>query len=317
MTPKAPLRPDTVRLDGPFRHQFLHTRGLRLHVATAGDPAAPLVLLIPDAFGGWYDYREVIAPLADAGFHVAAVDLRGYGLSDKPPHGPEFSARTLVSDVAGLIPVLGHDRAVVVGCDTGGALAWIMATTHPQRVAGLVSVSAAHPVDLRRAVAARPWNFVWMCLRHATFHLPAALLTRAPGRIAREIGRFLRLNTTGAFHRSSRGADELTLRLRAARIGNVAPAVVHTARTLLAPVPLRHLPLKVQCPTLLVHAPQSLWHHVYQRSARRVAEGVRVEATSIDGAKNLPHIESPRRFAAAVSAFLRADDAASSTDDTD
>lgn len=302
----VPLRPDTVRLDGPFTHELLHTRGVRLHAATAGSSDDPLVLLVPDAFGGWYDYREVIAPLAEAGFHVAAIDLRGYGLSDKPPHGPEFSARTLVSDLAGLIPVLGHDRAVVVGCDTGGTLAWILATTYPERLAALVSVSSAHPVDLRRAVAARPWNFVWMLHRHLLFHLPTAVLTRARGRIHREVTRFLRLNTTGSFARGQRGSQELDLRQRAARIGYVAPAIVHTARTLMSPVPLRHLPLKVQAPTLLIHAPQSLWHHVNQRSLRRVAEGVNVVTAAIPGTKNLPHIEAPEDFTSTLVDFLRA-----------
>lgn len=303
---RVPLRPDEVLIDGPYRHEFVHTRGIRLHVATAGRPTDPLVLLVPDAFGGWFDYRHVIAGLARRGFHVAAVDLRGYGLSDKPPQGVEFSARTLVSDLAGLIPALGHDAATIVGCDTGGTLAWILATTHPDRVAGLVSVSAAHPVDLRRAVAARPWNFLWMLLRHLYFHQPVAALTASPRTLAREITRFFRLNSTGEYSRSETGEQELDIRLRAGRIGQVPPALIHTARTLMAPVARRHLSLKVQAPTLLVHAPQSLWRHVNQRSHRRMAPGVAVAATSIPGAKNLPHVEEPELFVEAVADFLDA-----------
>ena len=41
-----PLPPSVVELDGPFEHEFLHTRGIRLHAATAGDPDNPLVLLL-------------------------------------------------------------------------------------------------------------------------------------------------------------------------------------------------------------------------------------------------------------------------------
>ena len=42
----APLPPSTVELDGPYAHEFVHTRGIRLHVATAGDSTQPLVVLI-------------------------------------------------------------------------------------------------------------------------------------------------------------------------------------------------------------------------------------------------------------------------------
>ena len=109
----APLPPSTVELDGPYAHEFVHTRGIRLHVATAGDSTQPLVVLIHGAFGGWFDYQDVIAPLAQRGFHVAAVDMRGFGMSDKPPIDPGQDIRTLVGDISGLIQALGHDDAFV------------------------------------------------------------------------------------------------------------------------------------------------------------------------------------------------------------
>ena len=115
----APLSPHVVELDGPWRHEYLHTRGVRLHAATLGQPDAPLILCIHGAVGGWFDYQSVLAPLADAGFHVAAIDLRGYGLSDKPPVEMGQDIRTLIGDITGAIQALGHDKAVLVGNDTG------------------------------------------------------------------------------------------------------------------------------------------------------------------------------------------------------
>ncbi|WP_235840481.1 alpha/beta fold hydrolase [Corynebacterium yudongzhengii] len=297
-------RPDVVELDGPFDHAYVHARGLRLHVAIAGAPGAPLVLLLPDAFGGWYDYAQVIAPLAARGFRVAAVDPRGYGLSDKPPYQSGFSARSLVSDLAGLIPALGYEKASVIGADTGGTLAWILATTHPARVDHLVSISSAHPVDLRRAVAARPWDFLWMLQRHLLFHLPATALTRAFGLIEREIRHFGALNTSARFHRTEAFQEMQTLRAKAGRIDRVPTAIVHTARVLMAPLSLKHQKVKVCAPTLILHAPQSLWARLIDRTRERVAPGTMLTATSLPGAKNLPHIEAPEAFVEAVASFL-------------
>lgn len=300
--PPGPLPPNVVELPGPFEHQHVHTRGVRLHAAVAGDPANPLILLIHDAFGGWFDWSEVIAPLADAGYHVAAVDLRGYGMSDKPPVGAGSLLRQTCSDLAGAVGALGHDDAIIVGADTGGAIAWSLATTHPERVRALVSVSSAHPTDLRRSVAARPWNFFWMAVRGLMSRLPVRLLISSQRFLDDAHRRFLRLNTMPAFQRSSDFAALLELRLKAARIGNTLPAAVHTARLLLAPVPLRLMNAEVTAPTLLIHPGQGLWRHVNARSAARVS--ARVENAVVPGAKTMPHVETPAQFVRVVAEFL-------------
>lgn len=298
--PDTPPPPDVVKLDGPFSHEFVHTRGVRLHVVTAGEQSAPLVLLLHDAFGAWFDYRHVIAPLAQSGYRVAAVDLRGFGMSDKPPAVASFGARTLTSDIAGLIPALGHDNAVVVGCDTGGTVAWTLATTHPDRVAGLVSIASAHPADLRGAVRARPWEFVWLLLRHGTFRGPRHR------RAEREAARFFTLNTAGEFHRTGRFREHLQLRQVAARIGSVAPAMANTSGILLGAPSIRQSNHQVTAPTLMLHAPQSLWRGVNERSVKRLADGVRWESAAVAGAKNLPHVEAPEAFVEKLTAFLDA-----------
>ncbi len=142
------MRPDpsTVRLDGPWVHRDVHANGIRLHVAEAGE--GPLVLLLHGFAGFWWSWRHQIGALADAGYRVVAVDLRGYGDSDKPPRG--YDAWTIAGDIGGLVKALGEPRAHLVGHAWGGMLAWTVAALHPRLVRSVTSIAGAHPMTLRR-----------------------------------------------------------------------------------------------------------------------------------------------------------------------
>jgi len=128
----------------------------------------------------WWTWQQQLVDLADTGFRAVAVDLRGYGASDKPPRG--YDAPTLAADIAQLVPALGERDAVLVGNNVGGLLAWTVAALHPRVVRRLVVLGAAHPLRLRSAIVSDPrgqgraWAYA---LR--TFQLPRrpeTLLTR-------------------------------------------------------------------------------------------------------------------------------------------
>jgi len=144
------VRPDpsTVRLDGPWVHRDVHANGIRLHVAESGE--GPLVLLLHGFTGFWWTWRHQLGALADAGYRTVAVDLRGYGDSDKPPRG--YDAWTLAGDVGGLIKALGEPRAHLVGHAWGGMLAWTVAAMHPRLVHSVSTIASAHPMALRRQI---------------------------------------------------------------------------------------------------------------------------------------------------------------------
>jgi alpha-beta hydrolase superfamily lysophospholipase len=76
-----------VLVEGPWRHRFVAANGARFHVAEAGDPDGPLVLFLHGFPQFWWAWRHQLAAAADAGYHAVAMDLRGYGASDKPPRG--------------------------------------------------------------------------------------------------------------------------------------------------------------------------------------------------------------------------------------
>jgi pimeloyl-ACP methyl ester carboxylesterase len=122
--------------------------GIRLHVAETGE--GPPVLMLHGFGEFWWTWRHQLTALADAGFRAVAVDLRGYGDSDKPPRG--YDAWTLSGDVAGLIKALGERQAHLVGHGWGGLLAWAVAAIHPRLVRSVSALAATHPLALRREI---------------------------------------------------------------------------------------------------------------------------------------------------------------------
>ncbi|MCL1870014.1 MAG: alpha/beta hydrolase [Promicromonosporaceae bacterium] len=138
-------------VEGPWRHEFVPANGARFHVALAGpERGAPLVVLLHGFGQFWWTWRHQIEALADAGYRVAAMDLRGVAASDKPPSGYDTPTRT--RDVAGVVRSLGHDRAVVVGHGFGGSVAWAMGALQPAVTAGVVALSAPHPARVHRSL---------------------------------------------------------------------------------------------------------------------------------------------------------------------
>jgi pimeloyl-ACP methyl ester carboxylesterase len=134
-----------ILVDGPWRHRFVAANGGRFHVAEAG--TGPLVLLLHGFPEFWWAWRHQLPALASAGYHAVAMDLRGYGASDKPPRG--YDTPTLTADVAGVIRALGAAEAVVVGHDWGGWIAWSMPSLQPRVTRAIGVVSMAHPLAVR------------------------------------------------------------------------------------------------------------------------------------------------------------------------
>lgn len=136
-----------LAIEGPWQHRFVAANGARFHVAIAGpdDRDAPLVVLLHDVLQYWWAWRHQLPALADAGYRVAAMDLRGTGGSDKPPHG--YDTPTLATDVARVIRSLGADRCVIVGSGTGAQVAWAAAASHDDVVRAVATLAAAHPLD--------------------------------------------------------------------------------------------------------------------------------------------------------------------------
>ena len=116
-----------------FEARVARVNGIRMHYLRAGD-GPPVVLL-----HGWpqtsYMWRKLISVLARR-YTVVAPDLRGYGLTDKPPGG--YDKRTMAADVRALVHELGFDHVAIVGHDRGARVAHRYALDHPDEVRRVV-----------------------------------------------------------------------------------------------------------------------------------------------------------------------------------
>ncbi|HEU0086906.1 MAG TPA: alpha/beta hydrolase [Pseudonocardiaceae bacterium] len=130
----------------------MSANGIRLHVVEVG--SGPLVLLLHGFPEFWWSWRHQLPALAASGHRAVAVDLRGYGDSDKPPRG--YDLWTLSGDVAGLVRALGERQADLVGHDWGGILAWCTAALHPRVVRSVTALAAPHPLAVGEALRRDP-----------------------------------------------------------------------------------------------------------------------------------------------------------------
>lgn len=136
-------------LTAPIRHDRVDLGDVELHVAAAGDPDAPLTILLHGFPEFWYMWKDLLAALGGDRLAVAP-DQRGYARSDKPGAVEAYRIEALVADVAGLADRLGKERFTLVAHDWGGVVAWALAAALPDRLRGLVAINAPHPALFAR-----------------------------------------------------------------------------------------------------------------------------------------------------------------------
>jgi pimeloyl-ACP methyl ester carboxylesterase len=140
----APAKPP-----GPDR--YADNGGVRIHYVVQGK--GPLVVLIHGFPDYWATWKPLMKTLNAAGYRTAAMDLRGYNLSDKPQGEAAYAMPNLVGDVAAVIKAEGQPNATVIGHDWGAAIAWNVAMSRPDAVNRLVILSVPHPAGMNRELS--------------------------------------------------------------------------------------------------------------------------------------------------------------------
>jgi len=121
----------------PAVHRLPASGGVGLHALVwPGD--GPPVLLVHGLASNCRTWEAVGERLSRLGHPVAAVDMRGHGLSDKPDDGYDFA--TMADDLVVVMDALDYERPVVAGQSTGGNIALELGHRVPDRVAAIVGV---------------------------------------------------------------------------------------------------------------------------------------------------------------------------------
>ncbi len=125
-------------------HRRVESNEIKLNIAELEPKTKkdqPLVLMVHGFPESWYSWRHQFAPLAAAGYHAVAPDMRGYGQSDKPLDISAYNQVEVVNDIIGLIPALGYETAIVFGHDWGAPTAWSCALNHPDKITAVGALS--------------------------------------------------------------------------------------------------------------------------------------------------------------------------------
>ncbi len=132
---------------------YADSNGVKIHYVTIG--SGPLIVMIHGFPDYWYTWRKQMEGLSDK-YQCVAIDQRGYNLSDKPQGAENYDMALLVGDVIAVIKHLGKDKAIVVGHDWGGAVAWQLALNAPQFVDRLIILNLPFPRGIMRELAHNP-----------------------------------------------------------------------------------------------------------------------------------------------------------------
>ncbi|MQY05468.1 alpha/beta fold hydrolase [Actinomadura macrotermitis] len=292
-----------VEIDGPWTHRTVSAGGTRFHLAEAGE--GPLVLLLHGFPEFWWSWHNQLVSLAEAGYRAVAVDLRGYGGSDKPRRG--YDLMTGAADAAGLVRALGEANAIVVGHDWGGLVAWTMAVYHPKVVQRIAVVSAPHPLRLRQALRGDPLGQGWAARHALGFQVPMWPERRLVRDDASLVGRLLHSWSGPGWPDAG---TERAVR-RAAQVPGVAHCALEYHRWLLRSRPrpdgiryAQRMRGQIRVPTLQLHGALDRFTLPVsaQGSGRYVSAPYRWKL--IEGAGHFPHQERPQAFDAQLTRWL-------------
>jgi pimeloyl-ACP methyl ester carboxylesterase len=134
---------------------FVDSGGVKIHYVSLGKKDGPLIVMIHGFPDFWYSWRAQMPALARQ-FRVVAIDQRGYNTSAQPEGVENYKTAKLVGDLLAVVNHFTHDKAIIVGHDWGGLVAWTFAMTYPDRTDRLIVLNLPHPRGLIRELQSNP-----------------------------------------------------------------------------------------------------------------------------------------------------------------
>ena len=131
--------------DYPFAPHYIDVGALRMHYLDEGPEDAPVVLLLHGEPSWSYLYRRMIPVLTEAGLRAVAIDLVGFGRSDKPTRRADYSYQAHVDWTWAAIEAIGLTDITLVCQDWGGLIGLRLVGEHPDRFARVVAANTMLP----------------------------------------------------------------------------------------------------------------------------------------------------------------------------
>jgi pimeloyl-ACP methyl ester carboxylesterase len=162
----------------PSLEKITTTPHLTFDALVAGEPGAPLVLLLHGFAESMNCWRAQVTALGDMGYRAVAPSQRGYsqGARPDPRDASNYHIDRLMDDAMAIVAASGYGEARfhLVGHDWGGSIAWSLADRHPQRIASLTVLSRPHPNAFNRALQMPDGDQAHRSRHHKAFLEPGA-----------------------------------------------------------------------------------------------------------------------------------------------
>jgi pimeloyl-ACP methyl ester carboxylesterase len=158
--------------------------GVIIHVAEAGPADGPPVMLVHGFPQNWWQWRDLIRPLAADGYRVLCPDMRGAGWSSAPDD--RYLKDDMADDLAAVQDRLGVGPVRLVAHDWGGPVAMIMLLHHPEKVTGFFGLNTLGPWALFDLTFVRRVWRLW-------YQMPMVIPVVGPRVIGDPKGRYLRM----------------------------------------------------------------------------------------------------------------------------
>lgn len=134
-----------------FEDHYVQNGAVKIHYVTEGK--GPLVVLVHGFPDYWATWKPLMATLSAAGYRTAALDMRGYNLSDKPQGEAAYAMPNLIGDIAAVVKAEGQTSTILIGHDWGAAISWQTVFARPDLVNKLVIMAVPHPAGMARELA--------------------------------------------------------------------------------------------------------------------------------------------------------------------
>ena len=148
--PETSIVPPCLNDPAYGKHCYISVNGIQLHYVISGPEDGPLILMLHGVFEFWYSWRFQIKEFS-RNYRVVALDLPGYGYSEKPKEYTHYSISQLTSDVTDFIAALGHNKCILIGQSLGAVIGWNAVRSRPDLFSHFVVLAGTDSTAVRQS----------------------------------------------------------------------------------------------------------------------------------------------------------------------